>query len=133
MRSPRRESGVALVAAIFLIVVIGLAITLLTSLTVRNTGQMTQTLLSIRAQSAAQAGLEMAIQQLVESGNCGAVTNTLTPDALSDFTVTVSCDSAQYGRPAQSFTLFSLTATASHGNPADNDYVWTEINATVEL
>ncbi|GGX45597.1 hypothetical protein [Saccharospirillum salsuginis] len=133
MNQPNRQSGVALVAAIFLIVVIGGAVTLLASLAVRNTAQSTQTLLSIRAQSAAQAGLEMAVQQLVESETCGSVTSTLTPAALPGFTVTINCNSADYGRPSQSFTLFSLTATASYGNPTDSDYVWTEINATVEL
>jgi len=135
MNQPSRQSGVALVAAIFLIVVIGGAVTLLASLAVRNTAQATQTLLSMRAQSAAQAGLEMAVQQLVESESCDLVTNSLTPAALPGFTVTINCDDddADYGRPSQSFTLFSLTATASFGNPTDSDYVWTEINATVEL
>ncbi|MFT7291048.1 MAG: hypothetical protein ACI9D8_001504, partial [Reinekea sp.] len=44
------ERGVALIAAIFLVVIIGAGVVLLSILSVRNSQQTTQNLLQIRAQ-----------------------------------------------------------------------------------
>jgi type II secretory pathway component PulK len=133
----KKESGIALIAAIFLVVVIGAAFIVLASLTVRNTQQSTQNLLKARAQLAANAGLEATVQRIIlnptATGWCNNTATTVNVAAYSNFTVQVNCDRSDYNRPSQQIALYTLTATAEYGSSNDNDYVWTEISATIEL
>jgi MSHA biogenesis protein MshP len=126
------QRGVALVAAIFLIVVIGLAVVVMSVLATRNTQQNTQSLLQMRAQSAAAAGLEYAAQNIVTTSTCTNVSG-LALNGLSGFSVDVSCVSNEYNRPSQKITLFRLRAIAEYGNVGNADYVWSELTSTVEL
>ena len=131
------QQGVALVAVIFLIVVIGAALVVISRLSISSSAQVTQNLLQSRARQAASAGLEWATQRLGEegSGACAADT-TITVPAYSDYTVTVSCTERAYNRPnpvSQRVFLYRLTAEAAFGNMNDANYVWTQRNATVEL
>lgn len=133
----KKESGIALIAAIFLVVVIGVALIVLASLTVRNTQQSTQNLLKARAGLAASAGLEATVQRIIlapaATGWCNNTASAVTIPAYTDFTVQVSCVRNDYNRPSQQIALYTLTATAEYGSSNDNDYVWTEISATIEL
>jgi len=131
------QQGVALVAVIFLIVVIGAALVVISRLSISSSAQVTQNLLQMRAHRAASAGLEWATQRLVEEGAtaCSAET-TVTVPAYGDYTVTVRCTEGVYNRPnpaAQRVFLFRLTAEAAFGTLNDANYVWTQRNATVEL
>ncbi|MEP4548323.1 MAG: hypothetical protein ABJ000_19250 [Saccharospirillum sp.] len=131
------QQGVALVAVIFLIVVIGAALVVISRLSISSSAQVTQNLLQSRARQAASAGLEWATQRLVEEGSGACVANTtVTVPAYSDYTVTVRCTEGRYNRPnpvAQRVYLYRLTAQAAFGNLNDANYVWTHRNATVEL
>ncbi len=131
------QQGVALVAVIFLIVVIGAALVVISRLSVSSSIQVTQNLLQTRARQAAAAGLEWATQQLVEQGGpaCSANTTVAVP-AYSDYTVTVHCTEGVYNKPnpaSQRVFLYRLTAEAAFGSMNDANYVWTQRNATVEL
>jgi Tfp pilus assembly protein PilX len=127
-----KQNGVALMAAIFLVVVIGLAVVVMSVLATRNTQQNTQSLLQMRAQSAAAAGLEYAVQQLVETGTCSNIAS-LTVPALTNFSVSLTCISSKHHRPPNQITLFELSAVAEYGSETEADYVWTELTSTVEL
>lgn len=132
----RQQQGIALIAAIFLVVVIGAAVVLLASLSSRNAEQTTQSLLQMRAQLAAQAALEYGVQRLVnDPANTAWCTGNqaVSIPAYADFVVALSCSSNQYNRPSQLINLFLLTSTATFGNANANDYVWTQLEATVEL
>lgn len=131
------QQGVALVAVIFLIVVIGAALVVISRLSISSSAQVTQNLLQTRARQAASAGLEWATQSLVEQGATACTANTtVAVPAYSDYTVTVRCTEGVYNRPnpaSQRVFLYRLTAEASFGNMNDTNYVWTQRNATVEL
>jgi len=131
----KKQKGVALIAAIFLVVVIGGAVVLLSVLSLRNSQQTTQNLLQFRAQAAANAALEFAVQSLVEGIDCSnpALNGATNIPQFSDFTVTLSCASNNYNRPSQSITILNLSAIAQFGSPNAPDYVWTQIDATIEL
>lgn len=131
------QQGVALVAVIFLIVVIGAALVVISRLSISSSAQVTQNLLQTRARQAASAGLEWATQQLVEQGAtaCSGNTTVAVP-AYSDYTVTVLCSEGVYNKPnpaSQRVFLYRLTAQAAFGSMNDANYVWTQRNATVEL
>ncbi|PTY38642.1 hypothetical protein BGP77_10690 [Saccharospirillum sp. MSK14-1] len=138
MTSPKHQQGFTLVAVIFLIVVLGGALTLMATLSSQSSGQFTQNLLQSRARYAALAGLEWGTQQLVIASNPGNRTNTcngslqtnaLPVPAYANVTVSLSCVQRQYG----STRLFDLTARAEYGQIGNADYVWTEQNATLEF
>lgn len=128
----KRESGIALIAAIFLVVVIGAALVILATLSVRNSQQTTQNLLQARAYLSASAALEYAVQTIVETASC-PTNGPVSVPSYSDFSVNLNCSSNAYNRPSQEITLFELTATAEFGTVDSADYVWTEQKATIEL
>jgi MSHA biogenesis protein MshP len=128
----KKESGIALIAAIFLVVVIGAALVILATLSVRNSQQTTQNLLQARASLAASAALEYAVQTIVETGSCPA-NPTVNVPSYTEFTVSLACIENDYNRPSQSITVFELTASSEYGSPDSADYVWTEQKATIEL
>lgn len=130
--SLRHQQGVALIAAIFLIVIISAAVTVLSVLASRNSQAVSQSLLQSRAQQAANAGLEFSIQSIVNTGICPAIT-TITVPSYSDYVVEITCDSAQYNTSSDPVTLFTLESSAEFGNENNLDYVWAKTSATVEL
>ncbi|EAR07773.1 hypothetical protein [Reinekea blandensis] len=133
-----KQQGVALIAAIFLIVIIGAAVILLASLSTRNAQQTTQSLLKTRAEQAANAGIEASVQRLIEDISstylwCDGSTANVAVPAYTDFTVLVTCTQHEYHRTSQPVTLIYLSATAESGSVDSVDYVWTETMATLEL
>lgn len=128
----RKQRGVALIAAIFLVVVIGAAVTLLAVLSSRNAQQTTQSLLLLRAQMAASAGLEATIQSIVSTGACPTSSNVSVP-AYSDYNVEVTCQAVPYNRPSQEIDIFNLVSQAEFGSAESPDYVWAELISAVEL
>lgn len=132
MKSYSSQRGVALIAAIFLIVVIGLAVVVMSILATRNTQQNSQSLLQMRAQSAAMAGLEYAAQHIVTSGSCTNDSG-VNLDGLTNFSIDILCVSHEHNLPSQKITLFEVYAIAEYGSVGDADYVWSELTSTIEL
>lgn len=135
-RSQHAQSGIALIAAIFLIVIIASALVILATLSVRNTEQTTQNLLKTRAQMAASAAGEFAVQSLIENSgsNCATLNGSVVSiPEYSNFNVSLSCSENDYNRPSQQITLFNLITVAEYGTVGDPDYVWTELEMTVEF
>ncbi len=132
--TPSKQRGVALIAAIFLIVIVGAAVVLLAQLSLRNSQQTTQSLLHFRAEQAVNAAQEYAVQALVLGSDCGSIasSNIAIPD-YSGFTVQLSCTTQTYNRPSQLVTLINITTTAEYGTKGKADYTWTELNSTIEL
>lgn len=130
-----RQQGIALVAVVFLIVVIGAALIVMTRLSVQSNAQVTQSLLQARAKQAAQAGIEWGVQTLQEmtTPDCGPpFGGEINVPAYSNYTVTVTCTVSTYNF-TQQIELFRLTATAQFGNSTnDVDYVWTTLDTVVE-
>jgi type II secretory pathway pseudopilin PulG len=137
LAATKKQQGVALIATIFLVVIIGALVVLLGTLSLRNTEQTTQSLLQIRAQQAVNSAQEYAVQSLIETdgASCASVLNnaTLSIPEYSNYSVQLTCSSTDYNRPSQQITLYQLIATAEYGSVDDTDYVWTKLEATVEF
>ena len=135
-RTIRRSGGVALVTAIFLLVVLsGLAVAVV-SLTTSQQSAAAQDEQGARAYQAARAGIEWALFVSLRSGmvnplGCERVqanghSFVLPAATLSAFTVTVTCSPPALGygpNPATGPTAggIKITATAcNQPNPADN-------------
>lgn len=118
----RRQRGMSLVVAIFLIVIIaGLAASAV-SVGNATSESSNELLLADRARAAAEAGLEWeAYRVMVQARPCQPAGNPLLPlnqGALSGFRVTVSC------QRAINVNVFDITAVAQRGNFGDADYAY---------
>ncbi len=124
-RRLRKSSGVALVTAIFLLVVLaGLAVAVV-SLTTTQQVTRTQDELGARAYLAAKAGMEWALFTQLQGGGLGCPsTNAFALPAntsLSGFTVTVACEAPPTGFGVATGTAdptanrITITVTACNG------------------
>ncbi len=129
--SPNRERGFALVAAIFLIVVLAL----LGMFIVRISGVQNQTvniaLLGSRAFEAARTGIEWGAFQALDSASCTTTTLNLTEGGLNGFDVDVTCTSSTHTEPGNTNNVYLLDVTASDGTYGTPDYVSRRMQATV--
>jgi len=124
-----RQSGFALIPALFLIVVLGV----LAVVAIRvGTGQqqtVTMSLLQARAVSAAQAGIEWGAYKAL-GGSCAvtstctcvaSTTLTLTEAALKGFSVVVACAAVSFPTgaaiPNKSYVLNSAATLGLYGQP----------------
>jgi len=132
------QSGVALIAVIFIMLVIGGAIGMMMKFSNISQANFDQSIQLTRAELAAKSALSWGIYHAKNDNDCSNVrlpdsstpTDTMTLTAYPGFEMTVSCILNQYNG---NISIMQITATAQFGNnPSDNDYVWRSISATVE-
>ncbi len=125
------QRGFALVAALFLLVVLAL----LGVVAVRVAGVQQQTvnlaLMAARAYHAAQSGVEWAAYQALVNGSCTSATLGLTEGGVAGFSVDVACTSTTHGEGASVTTVYALEAFAHAGVYGAPDYVSRRLRATV--
>ncbi len=131
----KNQRGIALIAAIFLVVVIGAALVLLATLSLRGSQQTTQNLLQMRANAAAQAAIDYGVQLLISGTNCSApsLQGSVAVPAYADFTTNLSCRQNNYNRTSQAISIIELSVVVEYGTADSPDYVWVNQKTTVEL
>jgi MSHA biogenesis protein MshP len=125
----RRASGVALLSAIFLMVVLvslGAAMAVMSS-TSQNTAS--KSLQTAKVYYGAKAGLEWGIQRAVAQATCGAAGFTLAQGALNGVAVQVTC--VQQTTHGGANVVYYLTSTATIGAVGGLDYAERRVEATV--
>jgi len=135
MRPEPRQSGFALVAAMFLIVVIALVIATMARLSSVQHGTNSLAIQQARAYQAARAGLEWGIARAFNSGGCASSASpSLAGTGLAGFTVTVSCAADSHpDETGAAVRIFRITAEAENGSPGGRyDYAFRRIFAVVE-
>lgn len=130
----RRPRGFALVAALFVIIVITLVIAAMARLSTTQHGSNSLALQQARAYQAARAGLEWGISRAVNAGSCGNSAVSMAAGGLSEFSVSLTCSSNSYtddtGSPLR---LCRLSASAQNGSPGSRpDYAFRRLSAMVE-
>ena len=121
------QRGVVLIAVLFLIIVLaGLSL-----FAVRLAGGQQQsvnlTLRGVRAQAAANTGLEFAANRALRAAGCvPAITTfnlTLTQAALNGFSVLVTCGHTTHVVGATTYNVYTLNAFAQSGTYGTPGYV----------
>lgn len=135
--SAPRQRGFALVAAMFVMIIIALVIVAMTRLAVNQHGTNSLAIQQARAYQAARGGLEWAIAKAVPAagaGSCvGSTSVNLAGSSLAEFTVTVTCNASAYSDNGTALNIYRLTATAQNGAPGGRpDYAYRRLTATVE-
>lgn len=131
MAVPGQQGGFALVAAIFLVVVLAL----LGIFLVRVSGVQNQTvnvaLLGARAFEAARTGIEWGAFQALNAASCTTTTLNLTEGGLNGFDVDVTCTSSTHSETGDTYDIYLIEAVASDGTYGTPDYVSRRMQATV--
>jgi MSHA biogenesis protein MshP len=118
----------SLIAAIFLIVVVAMLGSFAVRLGMGQHQTVNLALLSSRALSAANAGIEWSASKAFDptSPSCSNTTLSLTQGALSGFSVNVTCSTTSFGTEG---TLYSMTSSARYGTYGQVDYVSRTVTA----
>lgn len=130
------QKGFSLVTAIFLLVVVAMLGTFM--VTISTTQQQTSLLsvLSSRALYAADSGMEWSIATVLATDTCFASpvpgNFTLSGGAANGYDVTNTCVSpGTYTEGADTYKVFSLTTTATHGSLGSADFVQRSVRASI--
>lgn len=134
----RHERGFSLVAALFVMVVVALAVVAMARLSVSTSGTLSLAIQQARAYQAARAGLEWGIRKAVKEGSCQGSASLVLEGGLSEFTgVVVSCRRVMYpgarenGNDLHVYTINSVAQNA--GSPSMRpDYSFRKLEAKVE-
>lgn len=131
-----RQRGVALVSAIFLIVVFAALGAYMVTLSGVEQTTMSRALVNARTYYAARAGLEWGIHRATApptfgNGECAASTQFgLTGYGLDDVQITVECVSNYY-TPGMNTYVYLIASTARYGTAGTVDYAERKLEATV--
>jgi MSHA biogenesis protein MshP len=114
MSATRRERGMSLITAVFLLIVMAALALYITSITTMQHSSSTLDLEGSRAYHAARTGLEFGAFQAITAASCPGAANLALPVAnFADFTsVTVTCASTVHTEGATAKTYYRLTANA---------------------
>ena len=111
---PRHDQrGFTLVAAVFLIAVLGALSAYLINFRLYQEAGSTLDILGTRAYAAARSGVEWAAFNSLRNGACAASTTLALAGTLSGFTVVVTCNTAgPYNEAGTNVLVDAITATA---------------------
>lgn len=133
----RHERGFSLVAAMFVMIVVALAVIAMSRLSTTTSGSLSLSLQQARAYQAARAGLEWGIRRAVKDGACASSASLTLDGTSAEYSgVAVSCVATVY--PARengkTITMFSVDAVAQNApTPAARpDYAYRRLHARVE-
>ena len=133
-RKPFHQAGFALPAAIFLLLVIGMLVVLMSRFSVNQAGTINLGVQQARAWQAARSALAWGIHQVNATAACASGAVSLAGSNLAGFSASLSCTQRSYtDERGNTVRLFELVATASNGSPGSRaDYAWRQISGVVE-
>lgn len=129
----RTQQGFSIVAAIFILVVLGLLGGYMVSLSAVQMNTASFSLQGARAYQAARAGIEWAIARIGNGGVCSDINaqSAMTFTGINDFTVSLSCSSQAYSEGDQNLVFYSIDALSQAGSYGGNNYVAREIKISI--
>ncbi len=131
MKSRRCNDGFALIAAIFILVLLAGVGSAMMNISATHQATASMALLGTRAYHAARSGAEWAVYEAVNSGGCPAANFTLNEAATTGFDVVVTCSSTTHVEGPTSRDTLQIQSTASYGAFGDRDYASRTLNVTV--
>jgi MSHA biogenesis protein MshP len=136
----RHERGFALVAAIFIVVVLALLGIMMVTIGGMQRATATTAVRGTQAYYAARSGVEWAIFGALNNtaATCGATPSTLTTNTfnlavngLNGFTVSVACSYTPHRERGNTYNVYLITSTVTSGNFGEIDYVSRVLQSTV--
>lgn len=124
-----RQQGVALIAAIFLLVALAALGVYMVTISGVQQQTPTQAADASRAWYAARSGIEAVAYEATTGGSCPS-SNPKSYN-LDGFNVQVSCSASTHTERGDTFQVYRLEALAEKGNYGDRGYVAREVSSTV--
>jgi MSHA biogenesis protein MshP len=120
-----RQDGFALVAALFMLVVLAVLGAAAVRLNMSQQSSSDLDLAGVRADAAVETGIEYAAARVLTTGDCSGfpLSPTIALQLAQDFQVTLSCTTAETLVNTPTVTVFSVTAIASHGLYGSPEFV----------
>jgi len=130
-RPGRREGGAALVAAVFLLVVLaGLAVYAV-RIGVMQQQTVTAALRAAQAFHAAKSGIAWAAHRALNGGGCGAATLNFAEGGTSGFDVSVQCAETAHPEGGAMLNVYVIDVLAESGVYGGPDYVSRRLQAKI--
>ena len=143
-----KQSGFSLVAAIFVLVILGMMGSYMVSISVMQRQTTNYALQGARAYKAAQSGVQWAIRRILRDNayiaTCGAgpagvpatgagvTTNiTLVANGLAGFDTAVTCNWTRHTDGGVDFCIFQINARATFGVFSQPDFVSRRLEAVI--
>jgi len=132
----KQQRGVSIVAALFLIVVLAAVGAFAVQVGTSQQQTVNLTLLSARAQAAADTGVEWALARLSASPGCPSGALNFTTGAFAGFTVQISppgkpCVMTTHTMNSVPTSLYTFTVIATRGTFGTPDFVSRTVTRTV--
>jgi MSHA biogenesis protein MshP len=120
-----RQDGFALVAALFMLVVLAVWGAAAVRLNMSQQSSSDLDLAGVRADAAVETGIEYAAARVLTTGDCSGfpLRPTISLQLAQDCQVTLSCTTAETLVNTPTVTVFSVTAIASHGLYGSPEFV----------
>lgn len=131
-RCARAVRGLALVPAIFLIVVLSVLAAWAVRMNTQQQQTVTLAVLGSRALAAANAGVEWGAWRAL-NGTCANGTLALAEGALSGFSVAVTCSATSLVEGATTVRSYVLESVATSGTYGGPDYVRRRVRTTLAV
>jgi MSHA biogenesis protein MshP len=126
----RAQRGFSLVAALFLIVVVAALGAFAVRIGMGQQQTVNLSLLSARALSAANSGIEYGAYQALNAATCASATLNLTEAGLAGFTVSVTCSPSSHSEAGGAVDVYRIEALAAYGTYGTPDFVSRRVFAT---
>ena len=135
LNSKPQQQGMALIAVIFLMVIMSGAVLMMSRLSDMQNAERALEILGARGQMAAQSGLSWMIYQVADNvSNCGNYNFNLNELDLAGFTVDITCTATSYDEGLTTITTYEMTSSASYQTyDGDSEYVFRQVTAVIEL
>ena len=129
-----QQAGFALVAAMFVLIIIALVIAAMMRMAGNQHGTNSLAIQQARAYQAARSGLEWGISRALAGSCLPSKTLVMTGSNLLEFEgVRVTCSLNAYSEDGAAVNIYQLTATAQNGLPGSRpDYAFRSLTAVVE-
>lgn len=127
----RRQRGIALVAAVFLIVVLAVLGVFAVRLGTLESQTVSAELRAAQAFHAAKSGIAWAAHRALNGGWCAVQTLDLTEAGAAGFDVTVQCTQSAHVEGGVTTNVFVIDVLAESGSYGGPDYVSRRLQAKI--
>ncbi len=127
----RRQRGVSLVAALFLLVVLAGLGVFAVRLGVLQAQTTTSGLRAAQAFHAARSGISWAAHRALNGGVCGPAVLNLSEGGTSGFDVTIQCAQSAHIEAGSALNVYVIDALAEAGTYGGPDYVSRRLQAKI--
>ena len=126
------QRGFAIMAAVFLLVVLSLLAAMIVALSSTQQVGQARDLLGARAYFAARTGIEWGVYQALRNSSCSAATNLpALGGSAGGFAVSVTCSTQPFDEGGNAVVVYTIASTATQGTPGALDFVERQLQAVV--